>query len=458
MSLNSPIFLFLFLPFFMLLYFLASGRTRLVVGVVGSLLFYAWGSSKDLPLLLGLLLGTVLVIIGISRWHGSKRSLALVWIGLLGNVGLLTAYKLQQDGHYPLGLSYLSFQSIACILEADKRPEEDRLDVLAFSFYFLLFPKIPVGPITRYKQVRDQILSLTIHPLFVADGFRRFVRGLGKKVLIADTLSRVVNPVFALPSPDVLPWIAWLVLISYALQLYFDFSGYVDMAIGLGMMMGLKLPENFDFPYISKNISEFWRRWHITLSSWFRDFIFYPLERKRLRWLGQPVNIMMVFLLTGIWHGFGLTYIIWGALHGLALVFEGSVAGKKLRTLWSPLQHVYALTVILIGWVFFRSSTITFAVEYLKRLVGISGDGLVYGFEAIAPLPMIEPTFMLALIAGIILSLPWMKWVEKISFGKKWVDSLGTRIGVDLILMALLGASMAAISARSFVPGIYGAF
>jgi alginate O-acetyltransferase complex protein AlgI len=458
MPFNSPTFLFFYLPIFLLLYFLSSGRIRLVIGVLGSLLFYSWNSSKDLPLLISILLITFFLSKGIVRWHREKYAILFLWIGILANIALLIFYKLRLGDSYPLGLSYLAFQSIACLVEANKTPTSHEDDLLIFSFYMVFFPKLILGPITRLSQVKDQIRDLVLDPNSVADGFRRFIQGLAKKVLLADTLAVIVNPVFSLPSPDVSQPIAWLVLTSYALQLFFDFSGYIDMAIGLGMMLGIKLPENFDFPYISKSISEFWRRWHITLSTWFRDFVFYPLERRRIKWIGQPLNILIVFVLTGLWHGFGLTYIIWGAIHGMALIVEGTFIGKKLRLFWQPIQHVYALLIILVGWVFFRSPTVGFAVEYLKRLAGISKNLNLYGYETIAPLPMIEPTFMLALITGLLLSVPLVGWLRERFLEKKIVGFLPFQFVYDLWIFVLFVGSVSAIAARSFIPGIYGSF
>lgn len=457
MSFNSPTFLFLFLPVFFLIYSVASGRARIFIGIAGSLLFYSSNHVEDLPILLGLLFVTYLLSVGISRWNGQALASVLLWGGILANVALIVFYKLSLNTSYPFGLSYLSFQSIATLVESRKSVSGQKEDFLAFSFYFLLFPKIPVGPITRYSQIREQITYLNPEPEIMADGLRRFIRGLAKKVLIADTISIVVTPVFWLPSPDISIFHAWLVLLSYALQLFFDFSGYVDMAIGLALLMGIKLPENFDFPYISKSISEFWRRWHITLSSWFRDFVFYPLERKRLKWIGQPLNILLVFTLTGLWHGLTLNFVIWGLIHGLALVFEGTSLGKKMKILWSPLQHLYALIIILVGWVFFRSPTVEFAFAYLQRLVGIPG-GVLEGYEAIAPLPMLEPTFLMAFIFGLIFSFPITKsiamWISRYKQNNSWLF----QAIYDILLFALLAISIAAISARSFIPGIYGSF
>ncbi|MBN8658541.1 MAG: MBOAT family protein [Anaerolineae bacterium] len=457
MSFNSPTFLFFFLPVFFLVYSVASGRARIFIGIVGSLLFYSSNHVEDLPILLGLLFATYSLSVGISRWNGRIFAVLLLLGGILANVALIIFYKLLLNNSYPFGLSYLSFQSIATLVESKKYPSGQKEDILSFAFYFLLFPKIAVGPITRYSQVRDQINSLKPDLEIMVDGFRRFIRGLAKKVLIADTLSIVVTPIFLLSSPDISMFHAWLVLFSYALQLYFDFSGYVDMAIGLALLMGIKLPENFDFPYISKSISEFWRRWHITLSSWFRDFVFYPLERKRLMWVGQPLNILIVFALTGLWHGLTLNFFIWGLIHGLALIFEGTLLGKKMKMLWAPLQHLYALIIIFVSWVFFRSPTIEFAFSYLQRLVGIPGESIL-GYDAIAPLPIIEPTFLIAFSAGLVLSFPIKKTITMLTSKYGLNNSWLFQVVYDVFMVALLAISIAAISARSFVPGIYGSF
>ncbi len=370
MDLNSPIFLFLFLPLSIFVYYLADRRAKLIVGIIASLLFYAWGNLVYVPLIIGLVIFTYFVARGIERWRSQRYALFLLWAGLLVNITLLIGFKLLPTVKYPLGLSYLTFQVIAYFFEVYNKKVDSEKDFLIFSFYLLLFPKIPVGPITRYSQLREQIHNIQVEPLGVAHGLRRFIVGFAKKALIADTLAKVVAPIFNLSSPTISPSIAWLVIISYSLQLYFDFSGYTDMAIGIGRMMGLRFVENFNFPYLSRSIGEFWRRWHISLSNWFRDLVFYPLERRRLKWIGQPVNILIVFILTGLWHGITSNFVLWGLIHGFALIFESTFLGRKLRTFWAPLQHIYALAVILIGWVFFRSPSPDYALVFLRRLLG----------------------------------------------------------------------------------------
>jgi len=285
--------------------------------------------------------------------------------------------------------------------------------------------------------------------------------GLAKKVLIADHLARLVNAAFGLETPNFSPDIARLALIGFALQLYFDFSGYIDMAIGLGQALGFQLPENFNHPYLSRSVSEFWRRWHMTLSAWFREYVFYPLERKRLPVLGQQVNILFVFLLTGLWHGLTLPYIIWGLIHGIAIVLESTFIGRWLRRTWQPIQHLYALSIILFSWIFFRSSSVEYAWAFLKRLFGDLNGITVLPFSTTTPLPFIEPTFLLALAIGLILSFPVSPWLAG------WRDNLVTRqpklalplqIISDVLLLALLWTSIAALAAGAFTPGIYDRF
>ena len=461
MDFNSPIFLFLFLPLFMVIYHLLPVRGKQVAGVVVSLAFYAWGYLTAVPIMLALVLGAYLLGLGISRWRQSRWALAMLWSAVVANVGLVIGFKLWGGGAYPLGLSYVTFQVMADLIEVYKKRVECEHDILRFAFYLLLFPKLPVGPIVRYSSIKDQVGTLQVAPNEAAEGLRRFLRGLAKKVLIADTLAKVVNPIFHLATPNISPGIAWLVLASYALQLFFDFSGYTDMAIGLGRMMGLRFVENFNFPYISTSIGDFWRRWHISLSSWFRDFVFYPLERRRLKWIGQPLNTLIVFVLVGLWHGLAVTFVLWGLLHGLALVFESTALGKKLTSSRLPFRRFYTLGVILLGWLLFRSSTPVYAWEFLKRLLGSTAGLTPLPFDVTSPLPFIEPTFIIAFCAGVILSLPVGPWLQKriqIFLDGRGFSQIFAQILYDSSLTLLLVASIAATASSLFQPNIYGKF
>lgn len=461
MEFTAPIFLFLFLPTFVLIYVLAAKRARLVVGVLGSLLFYAWGDLIYIPLMVALTLGAYGLGLAIERWRGTRRRSIALWSGSLLIVAILIVWKLLPGIQFPLGLSYVGFQALAYLFEVNKKRVQADADLLRFSFYLLLFPKLPVGPITRYSQVRAHLDDLSTEPVSMAEGLRRFIRGLAKKVLIADTLAGVVDPIFKLATPTVAPAIAWLVILSYSLQIFFDFSGYTDMAIGLGRMLGLTFPENFNFPYLARSIADFWRRWHITLYNWFRDFVFYPLERHRLKWIGQPVNILIVFLLVGFWHGIGLPFVIWGLIQGLAIIFESTRLGKVVTSLPSPFHNVYALLVMLVGWVFFRSSSPAFAAQFLQRLLGDTRGLAVLPFQLTVPLPFIEPTFVMAFVAGLILCFPVGRWIQSaidcISRGHSAVLA-ASRLVYDLGMVSLLLAAIAATTTSAFRPGIYARF
>jgi len=458
MDLISPIFLFLFLPIFILIYSLPWQRFKLAIGIAGSLVFYAWGNPQYVFLMIGLVIFAYLTARLLDRWRGIRLSLFILWGGIILVIALLVAFKLRTDASYPLGLSYVTFQVIAYFVDAYKSKDNCEKDFLKFSFYLLLFPKIPVGPIVPYRLVKAQIAELRSDPQDMADGLRRFFKGFAKKVLIADTLGTVVTPIFNLQSPVITPGFAWLVIISYSLQLYFDFSGYTDMAIGLGRMMGVRFMENFNAPYLSKSIGGFWRRWHISLSTWFREIVFYPLERRRFKWYGQQINVLIVFVLTGLWHGLTRNFLLWGLWHGVVLVFESTSWGRKFRMLWTPFQHIYALTVILIGWIIFRSPTPDFAFDYLRRLAGDMNGIQVLPFELTRPLPFIEPTFLIALTIGLLMCLPLDDWF------RKWFpvfydgDNPALQAIYDSGLILVFLAALASAASASYQPGIYGGF
>lgn len=457
MDFISPVFLFLFLPIFILIYSLPWQKFKLVLGVVGSLIFYAWGDSQYVFLMVGLVIFAYLTARLLDYWQGLQLSLFVLSGGIILTIVLLVVFKLRTDAPYPLGLSYVTFQVITYFVDAYKSGDNCEKDFLKFSFYLLLFPKIPVGPIMPYRLVKSQIAELKSNPQDMVDGLRRFFKGFAKKVLIANVLGTVVTPVFNLQSPVISPGFAWLVIISYSLQLYFDFSGYTDMAIGLGRMMGVRFMENFNAPYLSKSIGEFWRRWHISLSTWFREIVFYPLERRRFKWYGQQINVLIVFALTGLWHGLTRNFLMWGLWHGVVLVFESTSLGRKLRLLWSPFQHIYALIVILVGWVIFRSPTPDFAFDYLRRLAGDMNGIQVLPFELTSPLPFIESTFLVALALGSLLCLPWGGWFDRL-FPNVDKNHFALRVVFDVSLMFVFLASLASAASSSYYPGIYGGF
>jgi alginate O-acetyltransferase complex protein AlgI len=313
----------------------------------------------------------------------------------------------------------------------------------------------------RYKPFSEQLNQLTPSSDDVAAGLRRLLTGFIKRVLIANQLALVANAVFNLPTPNVEPRFAWLGLIAFTLQIFFDFAGYTDMAIGLGLMMGIRLPENFNYPYISQSTSEFWRRWHITLSTWFREYVFYPLERRRLKWAGQQINIILVFLLTGLWHGFKPTFIVWGLIYGITIALESAGFGRWLKNSWRPLRHFYTLLIVLIGWVFFRSNSLDFAFGFFQRLAGNTSGLTLLPFSQTSPLPFIEPSFVLALIAAIVFSLPlfpiWNRFRTKME-NTKLALYFGFQVTEDILLIALFILGLAAVVSSTFLPNLYAKF
>jgi len=281
-------------------------------------------------------------------------------------------------------------------------------------------------------------------------------------------LAKVVNAIFVLPTVSITPSYAWLALTGYALQIYFDFSGYTDMAIGLASMMGLRFIENFNYPYIAQSIGDFWRRWHISLSSWFRDYVFYPLERRRAPVVGQSLNILIVFLLTGLWHGVTVTFILWGLLHGLFIMLEGLFLNRWLqrrsrfkRDLLQPLRHVYTLAALLLTWLLFRAPNLGYALAFLRRLAGDASGYVPLSFTETSPLPFLEPSFILAFGFAILLSLPVYPFIQKhvLRLTEKYPRlALPLTVSADLLLLALFALSVGMMTSSKFLPGIYGNF
>ncbi|RPJ03387.1 MAG: MBOAT family protein, partial [Spirochaetaceae bacterium] len=357
-------FVSVFLPLFICVYLLAPLSYRFTLLFLTSVVFLGAGQPAALPWLL------VLTIVGyaLGRLTGDKtvvgkRASFWMWTGIGLNVGILLAVKwivtyktrmITFGGFHldefvlPLGLSYFTFQIVAYLVDVSQGIIPAEKNILRFVTYTLFFPKLAAGPITKYQVFSGQVGSLKPPEKEVASGLGRILTGEIKHFFIAKQLGIFANAVLNRPNADMEPTLAWLALIASVFQLYFDFSGYTDIALGLGKMIGINLPENFNYPFISQSINEFWRRWHMTLIAWFREYVFYPLERRRLRFAGQQINLLIVFVLTGLWHGPTLNFLCWGLLQGLAVVFESTVAGKWwLRSAWRPIRHFYSIFIVL---------------------------------------------------------------------------------------------------------------
>ncbi len=472
MNFNTALFLFLFLPFFLIAYFIAQPRWRPVLGILASGIFYAWGSAVNLAFIVALIVANY----ALARLFTFRFSKWILPLGLLVNVGALAFFKLFLAYGYtvffgldrffparltslldsltfPLGLSFISFQLISYLLDIHKGAVPPEKNFIAFAFYVLMFPKLLVGPIVRYRSVAEGLPSPTINADQIANGIRRFLKGFAKKILIADVLGVTVDAVFGLPTYALTPAYAWMGLVGYALQIYFDFSGYTDMAIGLAMMMGFRFIENFDLPYLAQSIGDFWRRWHISLSTWFRDYVFFPLERKRIPVIGQSLNILIVFLLTGLWHGVTISFVAWGLIHGFFIVLENLFLNRWLQKTFQPIRHLYALVIILFTWLVFHSPSLDYTVEYLRVLGGMVQTPFPLSFHDTRPLPFIEPTFLIALVAGMIFALPF-----GVRFQSDEQRSFARTLAGDILLIALFILSVGMMAVNGFVPGIYEGF
>ncbi len=392
MVFSSQIFLFLFLPITLLGYYLIRKDLRNVYLVLVSFGFYAWAGVKLLLILLVSILINYAIglLVGFLQDKNNSGKRAAVILGVVVNLLLLAYFKYfnflvstlnglagldlpTRTILYILGISFFTFSGISYILDVDSGKAAAQKNPIKFALYMSFFPKLIQGPISRYNDINKQVNERAESVDKFAQGAYRFVIGLAKKTILADQLGVVVNQVFNTPASANTAPAAWLGAVAYALQIYFDFSGYTDMAIGLAKMFGFDLAENFNFPYISTSITEFWRRWHITLSTWFRDYVFFKLEfkRRKHKTLRQETNTLIVFFLTGLWHGAAWNFIVWGLWHGLFIAVEGFFKSRKLKFhLPWVVKWLITMLALLVGWVLFRSPDLRYALTYLGVMFG----------------------------------------------------------------------------------------
>ena len=390
MLFSSLVFLWFFLPAAVFLYYLAPGRNaKNIVLFAASLIFYGWGGPRYL--LLVLLTALLCYAAGLCIDAAGERTalkklsvgvFVLITLGILGyfkyyNFFAATAGRLAgkelfplRDIVLPLGISFYTFQAISYVVDVYRGKSPAQKNLFHMALYLFLFPQILSGPIIKYHQVAGQLTNRNETISIQFYGLKRFVYGLAKKVLLANTFGQSVDYIMGVPSGQMGTLTAWLAVILYTLQIYYDFSGYSDMAIGLGRIFGFYYEENFNYPYLSSSITEFWRRWHISLSTWFRDYLYIPLGGNR-KGLGRTcVNLFIVFLATGLWHGASMTFIIWGIYHGLFILSERLWLKKVLdRNPVKFLNHLYAMVVVVFGWLLFRAPSMTYAIDLAKAMI-----------------------------------------------------------------------------------------
>ena len=468
MVFSSFVFLSAFLPAFFLLYYAAPSRLKNLVALLGSYFFYAWGAPQVvLVLLLSCWLDYVFAR-WIARTQAPKPILALA-VGM--NVLLLAYYKYSNffigelNGFFefiglrpiawaavalPIGVSFFTFQKISFLVDIYRGTAALPSRFLNYALYVVLFPQLIAGPIVRFHDVAAQI-EKRVHRLDdICYGIYRFCLGLGKKVLIADPLGLVADNVFALELSQLSGGYAWLGVVCYSFQIYFDFSGYSDMAIGLGRMMGLRFLENFNMPYISQSITEFWRRWHISLSNWMREYLYIPLGGNRTGHTYR--NLWIVFLLSGLWHGASWNFVIWGAFHGFFLAFDKLFWLKRLPLL--PLVARIGLTyfIVLLSWVFFRAETLSQAMQYLGAMIGL----IESGWEPIFRGNVVNNRALCMLVVAAVFSfLPAHDWVTRLR--DRWQLAQRPVWQTSAALTCLL-LSLCALAGAGYTPFLYFRF
>ncbi|NCA76286.1 MAG: MBOAT family protein [Alphaproteobacteria bacterium] len=485
MVFNSHLFLLYFLPIFLILYFLSDRKFKNWLLLLASVFFYAWGAPKFVFYVAGSILIDFFLIRVMSRSDSHQRKL-LMWISVLLNLGLLLWFKYMnffvdqfdvmlswfgsKPGEWtkialPVGISFITFQKLACTLDVYKRQQPAFTKLQDYALYIFMFPQLLSGPIVRPGQIASQIVNRVDHDNidYKLTGFYRFIIGLAKKVLIADVLGVTVNEIFALTHEEMSSGLVWIGAIAYTFQIYFDFSGYSDMAIGLARMLGFRLPENFNSPYVSRSITEFWRRWHITLSFWFRDYIFLPLayatsrRMPKERYLGLRADKVIyliatsvTFLLCGFWHGAAWTFVLWGVYMGVFLILDRLFLLKWLKRLGRIPSVVLTFLVIMVGWMLFRSQSTAEFWFLAKKLISFHpADNLVW----------LNPKFWTILgLAGFFSFWGGFKRIEQ------WVDRLYDYPGDKMILLfsviaiVLCILCVASITATGFNPFIYFRF
>lgn len=388
MVFSSMTFIWIFLPLLLFCYFIIREKYRNIILLIFSLLFYSWGEPKYIILMLISILINYIFGITLDKFKLSKYKKVILILSIIFNLGLLVYFKYfnfildninniigrnvipNKDILLPIGISFYTFQIMSYIIDLYRGEIKVQKNLFNLALYISFFPQLIAGPIVKYKDIDKQLQKRSITINKFSDGIKRFIYGLSKKVILANSLAYIADTIFNSNIELINMPIAWFGAICYTLQIYFDFSGYSDMAIGLGKMFGFEFMENFNLPYISQSITEFWRRWHISLSTWFKQYLYIPLGGNRKGKIRTYINLAIVFLATGIWHGAEWNFVVWGLFNGFFLIIE-KIKLKELldKNKFKFINHIYSLLVITFGWVLFRADTLKTAMQYIKVMI-----------------------------------------------------------------------------------------
>lgn len=473
MLFSSLIFLFVFLPSVTFIYYISPRKLRNLILLVFSLFFYGYGEPKYLIIMILSITINYLMGLLIDKYREEQILVKLIiFLTILANLSIIGYYKYADfvivninelfnsslpllNIVMPIGISFFTFQGLSYVIDVYRGNGKVQKNPFNVALYISLFPQLIAGPIVRYETVAEQLNERKETLEGFSYGVERFILGLSKKVLIANTVGLIADEIFSIHTSNLSVVLAWVGIVSYTFQIYYDFSGYSDMAIGLGHMFGFKFLENFNYPYISKSITEFWRRWHISLSTWFRDYVYIPLGGNRVNNLKFLRNIIIVWFLTGLWHGAAWNFILWGLYYGIILIIEKFVLGKIIEKLPKIFQHIYTMIIVIIGWLIFRSESIYYIKEYWLVLFGFGSNELMNP-KAKYYLVEYKNAFIIALLASTPIYPVVTQKLNKISL--PWLNAFINNIIKPIFLISLFIMCIIYLVNSTFNPFIYFRF
>ncbi len=473
MLFSSLTFLFVFLPLLIFVYYIFPQKYRNYILIFFSLIFYAWGGFSYTVILITSIIVNFLFVKYIKKSQNHKK--IILKIGLIFNIIIIVVFKYldffienineigilklinfneipKKNIILPLGISFFTFQQMSLLWDVYRDKKTEKSNLLDISLYISLFPQLIAGPIVRYNDIINQIKNRIETLELFRSGVQKFIIGLFKKIIFANTFGSVADTIMDSQIDNISTPVAWLGIISYSFQIYFDFSGYSDMAIGLGRMFGFRILENFNFPYISKSITEFWRRWHISLSSWFRDYVYIPLGGNRNGIYRTYFNLFAVFLLTGFWHGATWSFIFWGLFHGLFITTEKIGLNKILNKIPKIFSWIYTILVVIIGWVLFRIEILQNAFDYIKKMFGfgISTNDNFFSY--------INKELIIIMILATISSTTFFEKINLKLIKNGFVNTNIYKIITNFIFIFMFLYSIIYINSGSYNPFIYFRF